>query len=186
YDEKDTTASGYNKLERMIVFGGVHSDASTPSDTVVWELRFDPTDYTVATWYQRAWVNADTTSQVRRPAARAGHAMVWDGGTRRFNPYANGGVGKYGHVGFMYGGKLADGSYSDELWLLWLFEDGSAGWQKKSIGGNAPGARAGHSLILDPREGLAPSGVVGARLYVFGGNGTDTTVADSSVHVVDP
>lgn len=183
YDEKDSTqvigGVTYTKVERMIVFGGVASDTSAATDTSVYELRFDPTNYSNATWYRKAWANADTSGQVRRPAARWGHAMAWDG-VRRYNRFA----GRYGHVGFMYGGQLGASAYSDTLWLLWLFEDGTAGWQPKLIGGAAPGARARHTLILDAREGLAPSGVSGVRLYVFGGE--NTALADSSMHVLDP
>src|SRR5207249_5689087 len=94
-------------------------------------------------------------------------------------------AGKDGHVGFLFGGQLGATAYSDTLWPLWLFYDGTVGWQPKFFGGPRPSARARYSMVLDPNQGFAPPLTYGARLYLFGGDSASVT-ADSSVYVVDP
>src|SRR5207248_16194 len=164
-------------------FGGIHYDTSTIAlaDPAVWELRVDTT-FTSGTWYKKAYVNADTTGQERLPLPRFGHSMVSDE-RLRFNRFA----GKWGHVGFMYGGKIGASTYSDTLWKLWLFEDGSYGWQPRILGGSVhPGSRARLGLVLDPNQGgLDAFKNPAVRLYLFGGENA-SGMADSTVYALDP
>ena len=162
-------------INRMIVGGGIGADNQTPTDLTVWQLQFG-SDYKSGAWSALTQVAADHDPlQDRRPLPRYGHAMVWDSNSR-YNARAN----KDGHVGFMFGGQLGATAYSDTLWLLWLFNDGTVGWDPEFPIGPAPSARARHTLVLDPMQGNPEP-----RLYLCGGEGT-LGLADTAVYVVDP
>lgn len=168
--------------ERMIVFGGIGADGQTPTDLGVWEMLFTSSDYSSGTWSKKTVVAADSGSLDRRPAPRFGHSMVWDASF-----HWNTRVRKWGHVGFLYGGQLGGTTYSDTLWALWLFNDGTVGWQPRLFSGPHPSARARHSMVLDDRQGnfVQGTGTGGVRLYIYGGE-NQTGSVDDSMYVVDP
>ncbi len=157
--------------QRMIVFGGTSAPGQTPTDTRVWQLRWpDPNLPNSATW--------DTIPRVDlgdgTPAPRYWHTMNRDSVPRTYAP------GQSGHVAFMFGGALSATSCSREFWALWIFENGTVGWKRRSFNGTPapPDARARHSATFDPEQG-------GGRLYLFGGDSANVA-ADPHVFVVDP
>ncbi len=169
YDEMTDTSGVLRR--RMVVFGGTAGLAQAPSDSAVYELRF--TAGGTATWSQMTVVNLGDGF----PSPRYWHAMERDPVRRVYS------AGDTGRAVFVYGGARSDTatkSFSNELWVLWLFENGRAGWRKKIVGGTAPGARGRHSLTLDEAQGKAPG-----RLYVYGGR-TASGAADRYVYMLDP
>src|SRR5439155_11847807 len=134
------------------------------------EMRFDAGKYVSGAWSALTQVVADIAGQDRRPAPRYGHTMVWDP-----HVHYNARAGKDGHVGFLFGGQLWTTAYSDTLWALWLFYDGTVGWQPRLFGGPRPSARARYSMVLDPNQGFALPLTYGARLYLFGGDSVSVT-----------
>jgi hypothetical protein len=178
YDEipgpGDTTT-----IRRMILFGGSASPDSTPTDNNVYEMRIGAPDSV-------AWSVMSTSDLgFDPPTARLGHAMDVDlSWTNRV--YA--GNGKHGHAAFMFGGQTGASSYSNELWILWVFNDGTVGWQKLNPSGDVPSARTHASLICDTRQGKHDIGSAEGRLHIFGGqNGPNPgSVIDKDQYVVDP
>ena len=172
YDTTTLTVGGLTrKVHRMIVFGGVSAPGATPSDTTVYELRFDPSSANSARWIPMTQVNLHPG--LRGPAPRHGHTLNWDPVLR-----PNQAINKHGHTALMYGGALGNGAYSDTLWALWTFPDSTVGWQPLFPGtasSSGPGPRARHSATLDPGQF--------GRLYIFGGE--TSTMADAYVHAVD-
>ncbi len=169
----DETMVSDTLRKRMIVFGGATSHNGTPTDQNVYELRFNPSDPANPTWH--TMVREELGDG--QPAARLWHTLSADNKPRNFDAsHSN------AHAALLYGGKLGDLSYSDELWALWLFGDGRYGWKLLSGGGTSPGARARHSAVLDRNQG-------GSRLYVYGGeraSGGSVVPADSKSYIVDP
>jgi hypothetical protein len=156
-------------LKRMFVFGGTDGAGQPVADATLWELRFDQGSLNQATW--RAVQMADSV----RPAFRFGHRMSVDPTPR--NDYPQQGA----HTAVLYGGDLGAGSFSDTLWALWLYADGTARWERKSVAGTSPGGRVRFQQGYDRGHGHGnPSG----RLYVYGGE--TTAPADRYVYMVDP
>ncbi len=168
YDE--TTVSGVLR-RRVVVFGGTAGLNQSPSDNAVYELRF--TAGGIATWSQMTVVDLGDGF----PSPRYWHAMERDPVRRAYS------AGDTGRAVFVYGGALSDTatkSFSNELWVLWLFENGNAGWKKRTVGGTGPGARGPHSLTWDEMQGKGPG-----RLYIYGGR-TASGAADRYVYMLDP
>ncbi|MEO5616656.1 MAG: galactose oxidase-like domain-containing protein [Candidatus Eisenbacteria bacterium] len=156
----------------MIVFGGATSYNGTPSDQAVYELRFNPTDPAIPTWH--TMIREELGDG--QPAARLWHTLSADSKKRTLDSSH-----QNAHAALLYGGKLGNLSYSDELWALWLFTDGTYGWKRRPGSGTAPGARARHGAVLDPNQG-------GGRLYVYGGetsSGSSVVSASSRSYIVD-
>ena len=168
----DETQVGSELRRRMIVFGGATTYNGTPGDQNVYELRFNFADPTNPTWHtmQREELGDG------QPAARLWHTLNVDSTKRNYDStHTN------AHSALLYGGKLGNLSYSDELWVLWLFTDGTYGWKRRPGLGTAPGARARHSAVLDNDQG-------GSRLYVYGGetnSGSSVVSANSRSYIVD-
>ncbi len=162
-------------VNRMIVFGGTSVAGQPPSDQQVWELRFDAQAPNNAAWHQM--IVDDIQPGVPDPAPRSGHTLIWDPKVRTLA-----GTTRKGHVSYMYGGALGGTAYSDELWMLWTFEDdGHVGWERKTVTGSpAPGARARHSMIFDADQGSSYG-----LIYLFGGE-TSAGPTDRFTYVVDP
>ena len=157
--------------KRMIVFGGVAGDNQSPTDTKVYELRFDPSDPNKATWYEHTPVAVDTSGT---PTARYWHTMSTDKNAHLYAANQN------EHAALMFGGKLGASSYSNELWVLWMFADGTFGWQKRSYSGE-PSARALHSAAYGGADGGGPR----KRLYVNGGV-LGSGGGDAATYMLDP
>jgi hypothetical protein len=155
---------------RMIVFGGTSAPGQTPTDSRVWELRWDdPGQPNSATWSVMDTVDLDFAP----PIPRYWHTANQDSGFRSITVNQ---VTRSGHTAFVFGGALGGGAYSDTLWALWIFNDGKIGWKRLPIDGTPPGARARHSATLDPGQG-------GGRLYIFGGE--MGAARDSFTYAVD-
>jgi len=163
YDE-----TGAGGLQRMIVFGGT-TPGQAPGDLAVHELRF--TSPASATWSQMTKVDLGSAA----PAPRLRHAIVRD-------PAERNRAGNVGHVAFLYGGDLDGGVYSDSLWALWMFSDGTYGWELVNVPGSGPkpGPRARLTLTYDTGQGPGLG-----RLYAFGGENASGP-ADGFVYVTDP
>jgi hypothetical protein len=84
-----------------------------------------------------------TWSSLSSIPARWGHTAVYDAPRHRM---------------IVFGGRLSDGSYTDDVWEM-LLDDGV--WYDITATGDGPGDRAGHSAVYDP---------VGHRMIVFGGS----------------
>jgi hypothetical protein len=158
-------------LKRMFVFGGTDGAGQPVADATLWELRFDQGSMNQATW--RAVPMADSV----RPAFRFGHRMSADPTPRNDTDKKK--LGAHGAV--LFGGDLGGGVFSDTLWVLWLYTDGTARWERKSAGGTSPGGRVRFNQGYDPGHG---HGAPGGRLYTCGGE--TTAPADRYVYTVDP
>lgn len=173
-------------VKRMVVYGGVASEGAAPTDNKVYELRFDPNDPTVATWYEMtdtALVGTSAGFPENTPMAplpRLGHAAVGD--TRLLNNLTPGDntTTKY-KISYVFGGALGSGNSSNELWMLYLFTSGKHGWIRRPTSGTPPSVRAHHSMVADPQQGS----FTGPRLYVHGGDSAGE-LADRNVYVIDP
>ncbi len=172
YDETVLSGGGGTR-KRMIVFGGVSAPGQTPTDDKVWELRWDPALPNNATWYEMTLVNPGGP----KPAPRYWHSFTQD----PQSGYTHS-SGKNAHIAWLYGGALGGGAYSNQLWALWILDDGTVDWELRTIGPSAysPGPRARHSMTLDPGQGGGPP-----RLYLFGGENASGP-ADQYVYKVDP
>ncbi len=165
----------WTALKRMIVFGGMTSGPS-PTDLKVYELRLGPTQQSTATWSEMNQVDLGGP----KPAPRHWASISLDPTLRT----RIGQPSRQGHVAFLYGGALGDTAYSDTLWKLWIFQDGTVGWELLTVSlsppgtGPRPGKRARHSSTFDINQ-------VGGRLYIYGGENNSGT-ADRFVYIVDP
>lgn len=156
---------------RLIIFGGVASTSSTPNDSLVYELRLNPSAPKFGAWRSMKVVDLG----FGKPAPRSGHALVaLDRGDTRTHS-----SGKQAKTNVLFGGKTGASTFSNEVWILWAFEDSTVGWEKKTFGGTAPTERARAALVADIDQGQS-----GGRLYVSGGEGS-SGIADRYVHVVD-
>ena len=169
YDE--TIRAPGDTLRRMIVYGGTSALNQAPTDTSVYELRFNSP--TSATWSKMTQVGGGS------PAPRYWHSMTQDPNARLFA------TGDLAHVAFLFGGALGGGAYSDTLWALWIHQDGTVSWERKNFGGDAPLGRARHSATFDAVQGKGTAGGEIGRLYISGGE-TTSGPADPHVFVVDP
>ena len=144
--------------ERMLVFGGTSEVEQDPINNKIYELRFDLGNPLNATWHEHTPVDLGDG----QPSARYWHSMNFD--RRRVAVLDS----DPGHVALIFGGKLAGGSYSNELWELRLRRDGTMAWKKRTYGGAAPPARALHSAVYEGVEnpGRDPGF---ERLYINGG-----------------
>lgn len=167
-------------VKRMIVFGGAPAVGQAPSDLRVYELRIDSVDPGRGTWSELAVSDLGSPA----PAPRAWHAMAHD-------PQLRTGPGsKFGRATFLFGGDLGNGVFSDSLWILWAFEDGTIGWELKAHGGPVPSARARHGMLFDPEQGDRgdgghPDEKGYGRLYIYGGEDGSGPV-DRYTYVLDP
>ena len=165
------TASSSEFVRRMLVFGGVAADGQAPSDTKVYELRFDPVDPNLATWHEQTPADLGDGT----PTARYWHSLNLDSArVWQYSPTQK------GHVALMFGGKRDTGLYSDELWELWLFRDGTMGWKNRTWAGSPPSARALHSAVYDV-EHLPGT----ERLYINGGE-LQSGGADAATYALEP
>jgi hypothetical protein len=175
----DTTylTSEQTTPSRMIVFGGTTAVGTTPTDRSIYELRFDSP--TSAHWNVLTQVNLGSPG----PAPRYWHSLTAD-------PWVRLRGSQWGHTAYLFGGRLdrafAGGvDYSDSLWALWIFRDGTVGWELRTplSGGQAPSARARHTAVLDKFQGAFNNHGSG-RLYILGGeNGSGA--ADKFIYTVD-
>ena len=85
----------------------------------------------------------------------------------------------------LYGGELGGSAYSNELWALWVFEDGTYSWEQKTVGGAGPGQRARHGMIFDSDQGPLGDVTKRGRIYVFGGDVAGSATS-RFVHELDP
>ena len=110
-----------------------------------------------------------------KPAPRHGHALVE---LDRFDKRTHS-SGKNGMTSVLFGGQTSATQYSNEVWILWAFEDSTVGWEKKTFGGTAPTERARAGVLADLDQGQS-----GGRLYITGGeNGSGPT--DATTYVID-
>jgi hypothetical protein len=187
YDTSTVFVAGVpDTVNRMIVFGGTSGVGQTPTDGTAYELRFNRLVPGSATWAPLDTVDLGFTP----PAPRYWHAVQHDHVLRQWrNPTAQQ-IIKPGHATFMFGGALGNNAYSDELWILWTFQDGRVGWEKRTYGGTAPSARARHSMGYDEAQGRQGHGGHGGtqgygRLYIYGGENAAGPV-DRFTRVLDP
>lgn len=176
YDEIPGPGSA---LRRIILFGGVDAVGHAPSDTCVYEMRINLSS---VAWTKMTEVDLGQG----RPSARFGHAMDVD---RAYSYEKNlvGGGSLKGHVAALFGGQTGSTTYSGELWLLWLFDDGRFGWEKRdSIGGSPPSARTHASVLFDGFEERDVEDVHPGRVHVFGGeNGSPLAPIDNDQYEFD-
>lgn len=164
-------------LKRMIVFGGTSGDGQAATDLGVYELQLNATG-SAGIWKKMTQVNLGSTP----PGARFDHSMTFDGETRT-HTYQS--TTRQGHVAFVYGGQINSTTYSDSLWALWIFNDGTVGWELRSYG--SPGPRARHSVTWDPTQPRAPTveDKNTGRLYLTGGENASGQ-ADVHLYKFDP
>ena len=163
-------------LRRMIVFGGAEAPNQDPTDLGVWELRFHQNYPDSATWFNLTRVDL-SPGVTDEPGPRFWHTLNGDNAGRARNAGT-----PACHTAFLYGGRLDSSTCSDSLWKLWIFRDGTVGWEHHDPGGDdPPGPRARHSTVLDPHQ----SGY-SARIYVYGGTRGNGDPAGSRVYVLDP
>lgn len=177
-------STGEHNVKRMIVYGGVSYQDSTPNDGQVYELRFDHPSPGLATW--RVMEDSVFTyfgypggpAETHAPAPR-----FWHRGAARSGTVNLAGADEMlnASVAFVFGGVLKNAAYSDTLWMLCLLRGGKYGWVRRDVSGDKPTARARFSLGFDPTQGQ-PNG---PRLYVHGGVGW-SGLADPGIYVIDP
>jgi hypothetical protein len=106
-------------------------------------------------WNGKSWrrLCASTECYLSGPQARTGSAMAYDAQRRR---------------GVMFGGKKADGSYSDETWE-WDGSDWIRQCTEKSPCAAMPSPRSDHAMAYDPDRGV---------MVLFGGQFRSCTGCD--------
>ena len=178
YNEMEILGPGVKeKVKRMIVFGGVGADGVPQTDTSVYELRFNPTDTTKASWLK---MPTDTSFFYhgfnKRPAPR-----YWHRGVATLKNQTLAGGSPKADLAYIFGGALGGGAYSDTLWMMCIFETNMVGWVYRQVDeGAKPSARARFSMAFDPQQGHNS----GPRLYVHGGEGV-SGLADPGLYVID-
>jgi hypothetical protein len=164
YDHSTVNGS---PVRRLIIFGGTSAPGQTPTDANVYELRL--ADDGTATWYS---MTVDPLGD-GTPSPRYGQTLTLDPTDRTYGSAT-------GHAAFMFGGALGNSAYSNELWTLWIFQNGHVGWKKNSSFTGMPSARARHGATFTTNQGPG-----GGRLYIFGGENASGAV-DKHVYVLDP
>ncbi len=124
----------------MVVFGGQAGDSSPLGD--LWALNNLSTG-------PGQWKKLQPSGGL--PLPRYGHTAVYD---ETVTPPRM----------LVFGGRLADDSYSNEVWALSLPVFGDPSWTLLSSG-VGPSGREGHSAVFDRDK---------ARLVIFGGRGADS------------
>jgi hypothetical protein len=147
-------------IRRMIMFGGSDEAGSATTDNNVYEMKLCAPDSVYWSVMDSTGLGTDV------PSARLGHAMDVD----LVNARSKGGFyGKAGHAAFMFGGQTGTSTYSNETWVLWVFNDDTIGWEKLNPSGDVPSARTHATLVCDARQGKHDVGIDGVRLAIFGG-----------------
>lgn len=144
-----------------LMFGGVGGTGQSPSDTVLWRLRF-----TDAPYYANAvWEQVSVTGPA--PAPRWDHSLVADPALNERGPrnlVLFGGRGSFGGA-----------ALSGEMWRLWVNGPTSFAWAREdSMLGEAPAARGGHAAAID----------VSTRQMLLTGGETASGSGTDSVYVV--
>jgi hypothetical protein len=168
---------GGSTLRRMIVFGGAGDTTDAPADSNIYEMRI--TGASTVSWTVMNKRQLGSGS----PSPRFGHAMDVD--LARTYTKTVGGSPLTGHIAVLFGGQTGASSYSDQFWMLWIFNDGTVGWENHVYGGSPPSARKHATLVYDPNQGREENNSGIGRAYVFGGENGSGPV-DKDQYEVDP
>lgn len=172
-------------VKRMIVYGGAATatEGSLPSDTVVYEFRFNPDDPARGYWKAMEESTFAFAGKVNGPALQKPPGRrYWHRAAAGADSVNLAGGAPLADLAYVFGGALGNGNYSDSLWILCLFASGKYGWIYRDVDvSSGPSPRARFSMAFDPSQGEGH----GPRLYVHGGEGAGGPLADKGIYIVD-
>ncbi len=139
---------------RMLMFGGSGTPGGAPTDSALWCLTF-ASDMQSARWSKLGAVG---------PGPRVNFAAAYSPDWIDLD--------KTHTDAYIFGGQLASGGKSNELWRLKLGSDPTtdASWEQVTYLSGTPSPRSGHTLLADGGNHF---------LYVFGGTPPSGTPDDT-------